>query len=489
MAIFSFLDHLNLIEDDSSRYEIGVSDRGFSYLDLMSEKKARQLTFEEKKERQTGAALDGSTRARGQSNVRKVETVDHDEVCLDTDLLAIVRDVARRRQRASLFPWTVGICGGVILAWLLLLANADYPFLAFVLSAIIVVPAVAFALVNTWHLDRSRKDVHLSYKIEGKGAIAFSRLNSALERISKSGQTLLFAGRRHFEDSRYTGGAANLPELKDIMCGRGRPPLLELDFDVWHVRAFNKDLFFMPDHVLIYDGARMGGVSYGNIAIATRTEVTQGRNRARPTADAVVVGRTYRFVNNDGSPDRRFNNNCEIPLIEYGVLEISGSGLDICLFVTNQQAAFGSPEGFNAIQDLARKPIRQVSDERRSQASLRRREEVFCVLLDALNCVAFSDGRASAVEQAKLRELMKRLGSPWEDAEVDRRSREFGDRARSQGLKTVLGEVCSRLSLIREGRQREILVKCLDQLIAADGSIHRNEAAIKQRIVKALQQQ
>ncbi len=56
MAFFSFLDHLNLIEDDSSRYEVGISDEGFSYLDLVSEKKAR-LTFEEKQNRETGAGF------------------------------------------------------------------------------------------------------------------------------------------------------------------------------------------------------------------------------------------------------------------------------------------------------------------------------------------------------------------------------------------------------------------------------------------------
>ena len=55
-AFFSFLDHFNFIEDDSSSYEVGISDEGFSYLDLASEKKMKAISFQEKQKRETGAA-------------------------------------------------------------------------------------------------------------------------------------------------------------------------------------------------------------------------------------------------------------------------------------------------------------------------------------------------------------------------------------------------------------------------------------------------
>ena len=84
-AFFTFLDHFSFIEDDSSSYEIGITDEGFSYLDLASDKKVKAISFEEKQKRETGASLDGSKRARGQSNISKVEMVEHDEVCFDTD--------------------------------------------------------------------------------------------------------------------------------------------------------------------------------------------------------------------------------------------------------------------------------------------------------------------------------------------------------------------------------------------------------------------
>ena len=38
--------------------------------------------------------------------------------------------------------------------------------------------------------------------------------------------------------------------------------------------------------------------------------------------DAKVVDRTWRFVNKNGDPDRRFNNNHEIPVCLYGELAL-----------------------------------------------------------------------------------------------------------------------------------------------------------------------
>ena len=312
-SFFSFLDHLNMIEDDSSRYEVSVNEEGFSYLDLVSEKSVRRLSFEEKQGRETGAALDGSTRARGQSNVKEFETVDHEAFCFDTNLEAIIRDIEQRRNRVALFPWAAGFGGFFALFWLLWLSGLKHPLLGLFLSSIVVIPGLTLGVVNAWFWDRSRKDVHFAYKITGKGESAFRQLNEALNQLKGSGQTLLLVGRRYFEDTRYTGGTDNLPDLKRVEFARGRPPLLDLQFDVWRLRAMHRDFFFMPDHILVYDGAEIGGLSYGTLNVSSNKEVTQARGEATRTRDAKVIGTTYRFVNNDGSPDRRFNNNVESP--------------------------------------------------------------------------------------------------------------------------------------------------------------------------------
>src|SRR6185437_14394300 len=46
-------------------------------------------------------------------------------------------------------------------------------------------------------------------------------------------------------------------------------------------------------------------------------------------ADAQVVGHTWRFLNKDGSPDRRFNNNRRIPKCQYSQYHfLSATGIN-----------------------------------------------------------------------------------------------------------------------------------------------------------------
>jgi hypothetical protein len=74
-------------------------------------------------------------------------------------------------------------------------------------------------------------------------------------------------------------------------------------------------LYFYPDKVLVFESGGVGAVSYPNL----RLHVEQVRfieDESLPH-DAEVVGKTWRFVNKGGGPDRRFNNNRELPIARY----------------------------------------------------------------------------------------------------------------------------------------------------------------------------
>jgi len=49
-------------------------------------------------------------------------------------------------------------------------------------------------------------------------------------------------------------------------------------------------------------------------------------------SDAKVVGSTWRYVNKNGTPDRRFNNNRQLPVVLYSQINISStSGLNVAM--------------------------------------------------------------------------------------------------------------------------------------------------------------
>lgn len=51
----------------------------------------------------------------------------------------------------------------------------------------------------------------------------------------------------------------------------------------------------------------------------------QFREEEQVPGDATQVGATWRFVNRNGGPDRRFNNNRQLPIMLYGQLLLTST--------------------------------------------------------------------------------------------------------------------------------------------------------------------
>jgi hypothetical protein len=70
------------------------------------------------------------------------------------------------------------------------------------------------------------------------------------------------------------------------------------------------------------------------------------------TSDSKQVGSTWRYVRKDGGPDRRFNNNRELPVMLYGEVYVSSSGgLNLVLHTNNMESASSFAATFKAFQN------------------------------------------------------------------------------------------------------------------------------------------
>jgi hypothetical protein len=83
-------------------------------------------------------------------------------------------------------------------------------------------------------------------------------------------------------------------------------------------------LYFFPDLLVVQQGKSIGGLDYRAISIDFYNQLF---NEAEwVPRDAIVVGHTWRFVRRDGGPDRRFNNNHQIPILNYQAMVVNGPG-------------------------------------------------------------------------------------------------------------------------------------------------------------------
>jgi hypothetical protein len=96
-------------------------------------------------------------------------------------------------------------------------------------------------------------------------------------------------------------------------------------------------LYFMPDLILYWD-RRFGAISYDDFQVQQSS--TRFIEDGFVPADATHVGTTWRYVRRDGGPDRRFNNNAQLPILQYGTLAFQSSrGLNIYLQTSTVEAS------------------------------------------------------------------------------------------------------------------------------------------------------
>lgn len=99
--------------------------------------------------------------------------------------------------------------------------------------------------------------------------------------------------------------------------------------------SYNKEiLIFLPDKVFIIRKGKVGFVNYEDVSIlVSQTRFIESDPVPR---DAVVVGSTWQYVNKNGTPDRRYSNNRQLPICQYGIVNLtSGTGINVEMQFSN----------------------------------------------------------------------------------------------------------------------------------------------------------
>jgi hypothetical protein len=102
------------------------------------------------------------------------------------------------------------------------------------------------------------------------------------------------------------------------------PSIVKTNLETPSIAGGRQSIYFLPNVALVTEGKTAGAVPYDDLNIYWNTTVFIEEERV--PSDAQVVGYTWRFVNRDGGPDRRFNNNRQIPQVLYQQMGLQGVG-------------------------------------------------------------------------------------------------------------------------------------------------------------------
>jgi Protein of unknown function (DUF4236) len=147
-------------------------------------------------------------------------------------------------------------------------------------------------------------------------------------------------------------------QRKTVTVSLGCCDLIESSWKVPHLMNAN------GGEIFIYPGFILYHVSREAFALVDIRDATLDYNatsfieeEAIPT-DAQLIGHTWKKANKDGSPDRRFANNYQIPILAYGGIRLaSKSGLNEEYLISNAVAAQGFAQAWTAFKSALPRAI------------------------------------------------------------------------------------------------------------------------------------
>ena len=185
-----------------------------------------------------------------------------------------------------------------------------------------VATAVGTAVAARW--DQSRRCVVIMYDLADDAVAQLQAFADEFDKVASAARIWNIDTAGHTSDWKRNAGASRLITRRSVSFRYDVPSVLKTNISVPCIKGGRQDLFFLPDVVLIVEGSRAGALAYDQLQIYWNTTVfieTDG-----VPSDSVVVGYTWRFVNKKGGPDRRFNNNRQIPQVQYQQMGLQGGG-------------------------------------------------------------------------------------------------------------------------------------------------------------------
>jgi hypothetical protein len=160
-------------------------------------------------------------------------------------------------------------------------------------------------------------------------AKAFDRLCESFQNCTRSQRIWDNVAQRAANRVVERTTAARIVDLKPVSFKMGRCKVIDTDHAVPHLENANGgDIYFYPGFLVYHAAAtNYALIEYHELDLGVMA--TEFQEEKAVPSDAQQVGTTWAKANKDGSPDRRFANNYQIPVMLYARLTLqTAAGLN-----------------------------------------------------------------------------------------------------------------------------------------------------------------
>jgi hypothetical protein len=204
------------------------------------------------------------------------------------------------------------------------------------------------------HGNLAATRISINFDMESEVAEPQRRMQTAFDRMAASAGVWMVQREQHIDRVKARSWAGRVVWRGPAILRRLAATLIDtrdLPLAI-SVLGGKSTAYFYPGFVLV-DGGRKS--DFALIDLTELNVISMSENFTETEAvppDALFVGSTWTKANKDGSRDRRFKHNREVPILRYGSLHLSSvGGLNEALMFSNPQA---SASFAAAINDLKR---------------------------------------------------------------------------------------------------------------------------------------
>lgn len=255
---------------------------------------------------------------------------------------SLLNEINKKQQQTSLSH---------IVTLLLILTALVFLFISPVASLAVIICILPLRLVCNYFDDYKRTSV-VMYDLENDYAKSYEMVTEAFDKIMESQKKWHIEASgavRNLTDWKQNAGASNIIRRKETLFNYQLPKVVKSNVTPPAIGVGAQVIYFFPDVVLIFDGKKVGAVSYQKLKIEIGT--TNFIEEEKVPSDSDIIGQTWKHPNRNGGPDRRFKDNYQIPICRYEMMHFtSESGVNEIL----EFSKVGNSEPFKAtIKKLA----------------------------------------------------------------------------------------------------------------------------------------
>ena len=253
-------------------------------------------------------------------------------------------DLMKQLQRAATFSgwrgFLIGFFGLCLIATLFVSVHAIYQFLTGLAAVFLCVYPFRrrlFTVRLDYDLDESSKEVNNWWLDQWEGVLRCK----VVRRITQESD---------LANGKVYGGAGTVIGSTPVKVLRKLPPYIKTNARTLGIQIGKKQsLYFLPDKYILVSKGKISAFDTNSIRFSYKDSPYICYDT--PPADTEVLRMTWEKVNADGSPDKRFAGNRQLPICKYGEIALTDpAGLDVVLQFSNASKAAGFVDAQNQLE-------------------------------------------------------------------------------------------------------------------------------------------